>query len=288
MKTFPFSLIAAGILAPGHLMAQTPDVERVPAASPETPVRDGAGKHDVPRPFMEAVDLNHDGFISKEEFDGLPRLRNLPEEKRQNLFKRLDKDEDGKLSREELGRMPKPQNGQGPTMPRLWELDVDKSGGVSMEEFKAGRLFSKLPAEKQEEIFRRLDTDHDGVISPKDKPEHPFRHDGGNPHPGHPDGGKPEGPREGFRDGQRMEQRHIIRQLDNDGDGALSFEEFRVGPLVKDLNEDAQKVRFKEMDRNHDQKISAEDFTPALPREEGKHPKQPEPPTVPPAAPPAE
>jgi len=270
MKNFPFSLIAAGILAPGPLIAQTPDHESVPVGSRETIARDGTGKRDMARSFMDSVDLNHDGFISKEEFDALPRLKNLPAEKRQNLFKRLDNNEDGKLSREELGRMPKPQNGQGSPMPRLWELDADKSGGVSLEEFKTGRLFSKLPPEKQEEIFRRLDTDSDGVISPKDKPEHPFKRDGENPHRGRPGGGRPEGPRDGMHDGPRMESRQMIHQRDKDGDGALSFEEFRAGPVVKDLNEDAQEDRFEEMDRNHDQKISAEDFGPAQAPEGGK------------------
>jgi Ca2+-binding EF-hand superfamily protein len=267
MKIFPFSLIAACVLVTGQVMAQAP--VGPPA---EMPVRDGAEKRNGARPFMEAwkaVDLDHDGFISKEEFDTLPRLGKLPEEKRRNLFMRLDKDQNGKLSREELGKMGQP-------MLRLWELDVDKSRGISLEEFKAGRLFSKLPPEKQDNLFRRLDTDHDGVITPKDKPERPFKHEGGNPHQGRPDFNKSEGP----HNGPRMEPRQIIRKLDKDGDGALSFEEFRVGPMVRDLGEDAQEDRFEEMDRNHDQKITAEDFTPPQPRGEDKTSKRPDPPPV--------
>lgn len=291
MKKFPFSLIAAGILVPGSLIAQAPDHDSAPVGSRETPARDGMGKRDMVRQFLEmwkSVDLDQDGFISNKEFGELPRLKNLPEEKRENLFKRLDNDKDGKLSREELGKMARPQNGQGSPMPRLWELDVDKSGGVSMEEFKAGGLFGKLPPEKQDGIFRRLDTDRDGVITPKDKPEHPHKRDGENPHPGRPGVERPDGSRDGMRDGPRMEPRQMIRQRDKDGDGALSFEEFRAGPMIKDLDEDAQEGRFEEMDRNHDQKISAEDFDPLQSRGEGKHPNRPGPPAGPPPAPPAE
>ena len=51
------------------------------------------------RPFVEvwqAADTNHDGFLAKDEFDVMPRIQNLPEEKRQHLFQRLDKDGDGR------------------------------------------------------------------------------------------------------------------------------------------------------------------------------------------------
>jgi len=263
MKTFPVSQIVAGILAPVVALGQT---EAVPPG--QTP-GDGGGKRGPQRPFVEvwqAADTNHDGFLSQDEFDVMPRIQNLPEEKRLHLFQRLDKDGDGKLGREELGRMGKARDEQGPPMQRLWELDVDKSGGISLEEFKAGQLFKKLPPDRQDELFRRLDTDRDGMITPKDRPEPPFRRDGGNPHPQRPDGGKPEG-------GPRLEPRQIIRQLDQNRDGALSLDEFRAGPAVRDLSADEQQAHFDAMDRNHDQKITHEDFPPpAPPHGEPKHP----------------
>jgi Ca2+-binding EF-hand superfamily protein len=228
------------------------------AQSPGEPRRnpdpDGAVKRGQQRPFAEtwkAADKDGDGFISREEFDQMPRIRNLPEEKRPRVFERLDKDADGKLGRNELGRMGNRfQDGQRPPMQRLWELDADRSGGVDLEEFKGGKLFQKLPPEKQTEIFQRLDTNHDGVITPKDKPEPPFGRERGKPHPRRAEG--PEGP--------RMNPQHMIRQFDKDGDGALSFEEFRAGPAVKDLTEDEQEDRFEAMDKNHDQKLTPEDF----------------------------
>ncbi len=230
------------MLLPAVCLAQPPEPPKDP------PAGEKGERHGPPRPFMEAwklADTDHDGFISKAEFEAMPRIMNLPEEKRENLFKRLDKDTDGKLSRDELGHFGKPHDGQDQPMKRLWELDSDKSGGINFEEFKAGQLFMKLPLARQEAVFRRLDTDGDGVITPKDKPESPFKH------PNRPDGRHPE---DGGESGQ------INRKLDLDGDGALSFGEFRKDPAVKNLTEDEQEDRFELLDRNGDHKLSAEDF----------------------------
>lgn len=247
MKTIPVSFLVAGMVLSAVCHAQPQESEKPPSA-------EGKGRPPGPkRPFAEVwkeADKDNDSFLSSTEFAAMPRIVNIPEEKRANIFKRLDKDGDGKLSREELGRFGKPHDkGGNQPMKRLWELDADKSGGISFEEFKAGEVFKKLPPEKQDAVFRRLDTDGDGVITPKDKPEPPFR-----------------GPK---KDGDRPEKppEQINRRLDTNGDGALSFEEFRVGPAVKNLTEDQQEERFEMLDRNDDLKISPEDFPPPPPPE---------------------
>lgn len=179
MKTIPVSLILAGIFCPVAVFAQ-------PADRPEGgPPRGHGGKPGPHRSFADAwkaADQNGDGFITGEEFAQIPRILKLPDEKRDRVFKRLDKDGDGKLSRQELGRMGRPHDPKGPPMRRLWELDVDRSGGVDFQEFIQGPLFQKLTLEKQRALFRRLDTDGDGRITPKDKPKSPFRHKGPAPH----------------------------------------------------------------------------------------------------------
>lgn len=253
MKTIPVSFLLAGILVPAVCLAQPME------APPGPPPAENREKQPDPKPFVEIwnkVDLNVDGFLSKAEFDAMPRILNLPEDKRTAIFKRLDKDGDDKLSREELGRFGKPREGEGPPTKRLWELDSDQSGGVGLEEFKKGQLFKKLPAEKLEEVFHRLDTDGDGVITPKDQPKDRLKR---------PQDGEPPAPE------------HINRKLDLDKDGALTFEEFRAGNAMKGLTEDEQEDRFEMLDRNGDHKITPEDFP--------KPPEAPKPPDAPAPAP---
>jgi len=260
MNTIPVSLIVAGLLAPAVSLAQT-------AGTPQTPAPAGnVDKQGVPRPLLEAwkaADTNHDGFISREEFDAMPRIQHLSPEKRQHLFERLDKHGDGEISLAELARMGRLHDDQKPPMQWLWALDTDHSGGVSFEEFKAGQFIKKLPPEKQLELFRRLDTNHDGVITPADRPEPPFKHEGGKP------------------EGGRMEQHQIFHLLDKNHDGVLSFEEFCAAPAIKDLTAAEQKARFDALDRNHDGQLTPDEF---LPHGEAKHPQGPPPqPPAPPA-----
>jgi Ca2+-binding EF-hand superfamily protein len=256
MKTISVSLLVTGMLLPAVCLAQPP------APPKDPPPGKKRERREMERPFGEglrAADSNHDGFISKEEFAAMPRIANLPEEKRANLFKRLDKNEDDLLGRDELDQMGKPREGDVPPMARLWELDTDKSAGISFEEFKGGRFFMKLPPDKQDAVFKRLDTDKDGIITPKDRPEPAFKRPDGREHRKGPDGKHP------ARKNDSGKPESINARLDLNGDGALSFEEFRVGPEVKDLSEDEQEERFELLDRNGDLKISPQDSPPPPP-----------------------
>lgn len=265
MKTIPVCLIVASFLAPVMSTAQPEKGSR------GNPQRGGEGQRRGEGRFMDAwkaADTDHDGILSKEEFAMMPRLQSLPEEKRNSLFQRLDKNQDGTLERKELARVARPHEGQESYRPRLWELDMDKSGGVSFEEFKTDPIFMKLDPEKQKAVFHRLDTNKDGVISPKDRPEAPFRRDGKKPHGKRPGAGKPDRP--------GMEPRQFFRQLDQDGNGSVSFEEFRVGPAVRDLTEDQQEDRFEALDKNQDLMITPEELPSSPPpRGEQKRKKAP-------------
>lgn len=202
------------------------------------------------------ADANGDGFISLAEFGAMPRIEKLPDEKREKLFIRLDKDADGKLSRGELEGFGRHRDGTHlPPMKRLWELDTDKSGGISYDEFKQGEVFKKLSPEMQERLFKRLDSDGDGMITPKDRPE---------PQPKSPDG--KQRPTKGGRDSGEHGPEHMLRKLDTNDDGAVSFKEFRAAAWHKDLSEDEQEERFLKLDLNGDHQLTAEDF-----------PKKPEP-----------
>ena len=204
------------------------------------------------RKFNEAwtaADKDGDGLLTPQEFDTMRRMQELPASQRDRIFKRLDKDGDGKIAKDELRHLGMPGEGR---QHWLRELDVDQSGGVSLEEFKNGRISKKVPAERIETLFNKLDTDGDGEITPKDTPQHPFRGDKDEPRKkahGRPDRPMPPDP-------QKM-----IKQLDSNQDGSLSFEEFRAGKPMKEWDEDKQEDHFEKMDRNQDLKLTPDDFS---------------------------
>jgi Ca2+-binding EF-hand superfamily protein len=250
MKTTTVSMIFAALLAPSAVHAQAPD---------DDPSRRVPGERREQRPFHQAwqkADSDADGFISRAEFTAMPRVSDLPEDKQDRLFKRLDKDGDGRLDSNELwqpgnapaGRRHKP-------MHRLWELDTDGDGGVSLEEFKVGPIAEKLPPERIERIFQRLDRDGDGNITAKDRPDPPQPGREGLMRGGQPD----------IRPRAKPEAYRLLPKLDKDNDRALTFEEFREHPALKNMDEDAQEARFQELDSNNDSKITPDEMRPLQP-----------------------
>jgi Ca2+-binding EF-hand superfamily protein len=194
--------------------------------------------------FVKRADLNGDGQVSREEFDQMERLAELPAEKRDGLFRRLDRNGDGVIQEAEL-RMPPPEGGRGMRpMQSLRELDSDDNGSVSFEEFSEGRFAKRLPEDKRREFFDRLDTNQDGKLSHEDRKGMGPGPDGEGPPP-HPE--------------------VLFGRLDADRDGALDFEEFSKAPWLRNAGEDAQEDDFERMDANGDLKLDKEEFKPPLP-----------------------
>ncbi len=270
MKTIPVSLVFAGSLLGASALPAPDRPEEGPPVQkerPQGPEGERRGPKHQPIEFWKKADTNGDGAISKEEFLALERIKNLPEEKRDKFFNRLDKNSDGSVSIEELRKMAAGENEGGPQgLPRLPELDTDHSGGVSFEEFKAATFVQKLPAERQETLFKRLDRDGDGQITPKDRPEGPPK--------GRPEGAPPKG-----GPGGEMDPRQMLHRLDANGDGSVSFEEFQKAPFAEKMGEDALEDRFEKLDKNGDKKLSPEDMP--APAEGGRPPEKPERPAPP-------
>lgn len=242
-----------------------PDKQPGGPKGPRGEGRGGEGRGEGMRRMMEAwkkADTNGDTFISPEEFAAMERIAQLTPEKRDELFKRFDKNSDGKIGQDELRPPrpnptpnPNPDGGEGPPRrKRLPELDLNKDGKIDFDEFKTDPFVNRLPEESQQNMFKRFDTDGDGFLTPQDRPQRDGRGGGG-----------------GRGRGGLLE---LIKDHDKDGNGSLNFEEFRQIPWIAKDGEDEQERRFEEFDKNKDLKLDAADAPP--PGEKPDRPERPD------------
>lgn len=274
-----------------------------------------AGKGHRPMPRLEELDKDKSGGVSFEEFSAAEFVQKLPDERRQEMFKRMDRDGDGQVTAKDR---PKPDERD---MPRWAELDKDKSGGVSFEEFSASDFAQKMPEERRQAFFKRMDRDGDGQVGPQDKPKQDEHREGAFPRLAQLDKDQSGGvsfeefsgaefnqnlqeerrreifkrldrdgdgqltqqdrpvpnDREGKRDGGPPNIKELVGKLDANQDGALSFEEYKQAPFAANWSEDKQEERFQALDRNKDNKIDAADAPPP-----GERPQRREGPPPPP------
>lgn len=207
----------------------------------------GDGKEGMRRmmEIWKRADTDGDGFISPAEFAAMERPGHLPEEKRTEIFKRFDKNSDGRIGMDEI---PKHRPGG---MPPLEKADANKDGKIDLVEFKTLGFVARMPEERQKGMFQRMDTDGDGFLTPQDRPKRDGRDGKGGRRPNLPD---------------------LVKDHDKDGNGSLSFEEFRQIPWIAKAGEDEQEDRFEALDKNKDQKLDAADEPP--PGEKGDAPKE--------------
>lgn len=161
-------------------------------------------------------DPDGDGRVSLEEFRKSPRVAGLDAARQEELFARMDRNGDGFLDRKDYqGRRPG-RDGEGPSR-MVEELDADKDGMVSFEEFRAGSRAKGLNEAQAKDMFERMDRNQDGKLGADD-----FRGERRGPGMG-PDGsgksprGRGTGP-DGTKRGKDPRSPHPQRPAKPDGD----------------------------------------------------------------------
>lgn len=148
-----------------------------------------------------------------------------------------------------------------PTFDDIWQrYDVNGDGFLSPEEFAAMRRIARLDEEQRQRIFNRLDKNGDGRISRDELREMRQRRDGG-------------GGRQQDRRGMRR-----LMELDTDGSGGVSLEEFKAAEMFANIPAERVEALFGRLDTDGDGEITPRD-RPALPpmlRGGGDAPERPE------------
>ena len=178
----------------------------------------GKGKGKRRAGGLPAADTDNDGIITREEFyAALPVIK-------ENLFNRLDENNDGILDKKEVlrrgagrGQGLGGEQGRrsGAFVQKLKAADRDQDGRVTKDEFAAG-----LP-NAPEKMFGNLDKNSDSAITKDEYPK------------AAPD-----------RNNRRQNFQKQIKSADTDGDGKVTREEFK-----KAFPKSGDKV-FDRLDRN--------------------------------------
>ncbi|MFM1558627.1 MAG: hypothetical protein ACKJSK_04895 [Roseibacillus sp.] len=206
--------------------------------------RRGPGGPRAPRPhaerFMGAYDQNGDKEVTLAEFQASKKVAHLVD-KGKRIFDHFDKNQDGRITPNELPKGSAGPNGGGSNGGRR-RGDENGDGKIDLGEFLKNPRLKDVPLERRKEMFRSMDKDNDGVLTPGD-----FRR-----------------PRRG-----PYIDRATLEKLDENGDKALSFEEWRKNPRLQGILEERLKETFDRMDRNKDGKLDESERPEGPPRGPG-------------------
>ena len=132
---------------------------------------------------FDRLDSDASGGLSVEELRNVPMFRNASAEQLERLFRKIDRNKNQQLERHELS---KAEPKVDPSI-HFEKHDVDKSGGLSFEEYSSMPFMNKMSNDRRRKIFERIDLNKDQQLSPeeikKTKPrrrDHHLRKPGGN------------------------------------------------------------------------------------------------------------
>ena len=200
---------------------------------------------------FDKVDKDNDGLLSFEEFKTGP-VASKGLARAEEYFQLMDKNHDGSVSREEFSKPHSSQPADGDAKPsgptpeqRFRQLDSNRDGSVGLDEFLASLPAQKDPA-KAKEYFQMMDKDHDGKLSLEEfQPHRPAK-----------EPAKPETPpvKPSYPGPEAM-----FRKLDTDGNGGLSLDEFKASPIgLRDPAKAEEYFKFR--DKNGDGKLTLDEF----------------------------
>lgn len=196
---------------------------------------------------VERLDTDGDQQLSLEEFSKSKKIATVDPAKINQLFTRLDKNEDNYLTAEEL---PTHKGSKERKRGGFETLDTDKDKKVSKEEFLAVEPGGEHASpERREKLFSYLDRNADGFLTKEDRPK-----PGETTHRRGPKSGKAGKGAASDIIAQR------IKRLDTNQDDELSLSEFLAGERVQQMDEDRAQEAFRRLDRNNDGVISRLDI----------------------------
>jgi len=183
MKLFLAGVAVAGLVASATLAQDAPPPPSHEMHRPEMKPITKAEMQAMVAQHFAALDLNHDGKLTKEEVEGARRAMfdKMRKEHRDREFARLDSNHDGVISKAEFdvppmpgpgghdGPPPPPPGGPGMRMGPMEHGPMMLMGGHWFERADANHDGVVTLAEAQTAaaaLFDKLDTNHDGTISP--------------------------------------------------------------------------------------------------------------------------
>jgi len=113
---------------------------------------------------LAKADKNKDGRIDREEFAKHPPFSEMPEERRNRIFKRLDRNSDEFIDGKD-DRRRNPRGGKKLPRIRIKGLDLDDNGTLSWAEFQNAPAVVALPEKERRTVFNRYDVNKDREIS---------------------------------------------------------------------------------------------------------------------------